>query len=533
MKCRIRSWPPLPILAASAGLLSILLNVDYPADHFFSWSLVLPSMDVWLLLLPLALAACWGSRALFWTTLPIWALFLVLRLIRIGDTVVPMYLDRPFNLYIDSGYLYGLYDLLKTSSHQENFLLLAVGSTLATLGFCFVSWQAWQWAAKALTDYRVRTPFLGVSVLVVGAALVWGWQPAKPIALVRLGEEILSIHRQLEQQQAFVARLARTAQERSAGSAATLNGLGGADVLLFIIESYGQVVFSQPRYRQVMESTMDHFGNILAQHGFEAVSSYLVSPTFGGESWLAHGTLESGVRVGNDLEETALLRSSLEPMAAIFGKNGYRTVSVMPGTRFAFPQGAYFGYEQDYYAWHFGYQGPAFGWAPMPDQFVLDWIRRREFIAPAKPIFARYVLISSHASFNIQPSYIEDWETIGDGSLYKTRDPVIFPTEWSNLQNAGEAYLRALDYEFETLGNYLAQYVKRDTLIIILGDHQPNMQLTGPGEPWSVPVHVISRNARLLMPFRERGYTDGLTPGQPLPHAGMETFLPGFLQDFK
>ena len=47
-----------------------------------------------------------------------------------------------------------------------------------------------------------------------------------------------------------------------------------------------------------------------------------------------------------------------------------------------------------------------------------------------------------------------------------------------------------------------------------------------------MPVHVISRNARLLTPFRERGYTAGLFPEQPLPHADMETFLPGFLQDF-
>jgi hypothetical protein len=125
-----------------------------------------------------------------------------------------------------------------------------------------------------------------------------------------------------------------------------------------MIESYGSVVFSQPRYRQAMESTMDKFGRTLARHGFEAVSSALLSPTYGGASWLAHATLEFGVRVDNDLEQAALLRSSLEPMAALFRKNGYRTVSVMPGTRFAFPQGAAFGYEQVYYAWHFDYQGP-------------------------------------------------------------------------------------------------------------------------------------------------------------------------------
>lgn len=531
MKCRIRTWPPLLILAAAAGLLSILLNVDYPADQLFSWSLVLPSVDVWLLLLPLALAACWGARVLFWTTWPIWAIFLVLRLLRLGDTIVPMYLNRPFNLYLDSAYLYGLYDLLKTSSRQGDFLPLAAGAIMGTLGLCTLSWFAWQWAARALTNGWLRYAFLGASGLLLGALLIWGEEPAKPPVLVRLGQEIRSVHRQSKQQQAFVDQLEHLARERSARPS-SLNDLGGADVLLFIIESYGSVVFGQPHYRQAMESTMDKFARTLAEHGFETVSSSLLSPTYGGASWLAHATFEFGVRVDNDLEQASLLRSSLEPMAALFRKNGYRTVSVMPGIRLAFPQGSAFGYEQVYYAWHFGYQGPPFGWAPMPDQFVLDWVRRREWTAPAQPIFARYVLISSHASFSVQPPYIADWETIGDGSLYKVRDPVLYPIEWPDLGNAGDAYMRSLDYEFETIGNYLAQHVARDALVIILGDHQPNMQLTGPGEPWSVPVHVISRNAHLLMPFRERGYTNGLTPDQPLPPAGMETFLPGFLQDF-
>lgn len=278
---------------------------------------------------------------------------------------------------------------------------------------------------------------------------------------------------------------------------------------------------------------MTGFAKVLDQHGFTAVSSYLVSPTYGGSSWLAHGTLESGLRVGDDLKEKALLHSSLPPMASIFRKNGYRTVSVMPGTRFAFPEGAYLGYKQVYYALDFNYRGPTFGWAPMPDQFVLDWVQRREFTKREQPIFVRYVLISSHAAFNVQPPFIPDWDAIGDGSIYNNRQPVSYPITWPNLKNAGDAYLRSLDYVFATLGDYLAKYVRADTLIIIMGDHQPNLQLTGPGEPWSVPVHIISRNPRLLEPFCKRGYTPGLTPAQPPPHAGMETFFPEFLQDFR
>ncbi|MBI5895842.1 MAG: hypothetical protein HZB24_07540, partial [Desulfobacterales bacterium] len=348
----------------------------------------------------------------------------------------------------------------------------------------------------------------------------------------RLGEELLLIREQLAQTRAFAARLEQTTKDRATGTF-SLEGLAGADVLLFMVESYGRTVFTRPVYRPAMEATLTEFAKRLDPHGFKSVSTYLLSPTYGGSSWLAHDTLESGVRVANDLEDAALLRSSLPPMASYFRRNGYRTVSAMPGTRFSFPQGAYFGYEQLYYAGHFDYRGPAFGWAAMPDQFVLDWVRRREFTRRGQPLFVRYVLISSHAAFNIQPPFVPDWDRIGDGHVYNELPPVYYPIYWPDLENAGEAYLRSLDYEFETIGDYLAKSVTTDALIIVMGDHQPNQQLTDTDEPWSVPVHVISRNPRLLDPFRKRGYSPGLIPAQPLPHAGMETFLPGFLEDFR
>jgi hypothetical protein len=529
MKIKTQPWRPLPALCAAFLFLSALLNVDYPGS--LTWRVLLPSPDVFLLLALLALAAWGGKRTLFWTGLAAGVLFLALRLFRIGDTVVPLYLNRPFNLYVDSGYLFGLYDLLKTSARPGEFLKLSITASTLALAVIASSVYAWCVAARALVDKRVRISFLVGSGLILVAAGAWGWPPAGPPKMLRLGREILLIQEQLAQTRAFAARLELTASDRVTG-AFSLEGLTGADVLLFMVESYGRTVYSRPLYRPAMEASMTRFSEVLHRCGFEALSSYLRSPTYGGSSWLAHGTLESGLKVQNDLENAALLRSALPPIASYFRKTGYRTVSVMPGTRFAFPQGFYFDYEQLYYAGHFDYRGPAFGWASMPDQFVLDWVHRREFTQRAQPLFIRYVLVSSHAAFNIQPPFVPDWDLIGDGQIYNDLSPVYYPIYWPNLENAGEAYLRSLDYEFQTIGDYLAKYVATDTLIIIMGDHQPNPQLTDTGESWSVPVHVLSRNPRLLDPFRKRGYTPGLIPAQPLPHAGMETFLPGFLEDF-
>ena len=537
MKIHGPASPLIRLGAAFLGL-SLLLNLNYPAVQIFSWLLLLPSVDVWLLFIVLAVVGCQGRRrGRHWTLLTLWALFVFLRLFRIGDTAVPMYLDRPFNLYIDAGYLYGLYDLLKTSSRPADFLRLAGMGGLVALLFMGVSWLGWRSAAKALATDWLRRGFLASSALSLGVALIMGWSGGRsaaiprPPVLARLGQEILFMQGIAAQQRAFTDRLEQTRRIRAA-TPSSLKGLAGADVLLFMIESYGRTVFSHPQYRQAMGGSQARLAEVLDRHGFEAVSSYLTAPTYGGSSWLSHGTVESGLRVEDDLQHTALLRSGLPPMAAYFKQAGYRTVSVMPGTRFAFPEGAYFGYEQVYYAWHFGYQGPTFGWAAMPDQFVLDWVRRREFAERRQPLFARYVLISSHAAFSIQPPFVEDWDAIGNGRLYHDLDLVYYPITWPDLSQAGEAYLRSLDYEFAIIGDYLANYVDADSLVIIMGDHQPSRQLTGEGEPWSVPVHVISRNPRLLKPFRQRGYTSGLTPAQPLPHAGMESFLAGFLEDF-
>ena len=103
---------------------------------------------------------------------------------------------------------------------------------------------------------------------------------------------------------------------------------------------------------------------------------------------------------------------------------------------------------------------------------------------------------------------------------------------WPDLTNASVGYVAAIRYELTVICAFIRQYVKDDALIIILGDHQPNVQLTGEHQPWLVPVHVISRHADFLKPFQNRGFLPGLIPAQPPSYRGMESFLFDFLEDF-
>ncbi|MFZ1987244.1 MAG: hypothetical protein WAU91_22730, partial [Desulfatitalea sp.] len=270
MKIRMLPWRTLPALCAAFLFLSGLLNFDYPGG--LTWRILLPSIDVWLLFVLMAMAACYGKRALFWTGLTVGVLFLTLRLFRIGDAAVPLYLNRSFNLYIDSGYLFGLYDLLKTSARPGEFLKLSATALTLALTVIASSGYAWRTVARAVADKRVRISFLVGSSLIFVAAWVWDWRPASPPAILRLGQEILLIQEQLAQTRAFIAHLEKNASDR-ATSPVFLKGLEGADVLLFMVESYGSTVFSRPRYRPTMEATLADFSKVLDPHGFKALSS--------------------------------------------------------------------------------------------------------------------------------------------------------------------------------------------------------------------------------------------------------------------
>jgi hypothetical protein len=220
-------------------------------------------------------------------------------------------------------------------------------------------------------------------------------------------------------------------------------------------------------------------------------------------------------------------------MAQFFNEIGYRTVVAMPATTFAWPEGEFYRFGRKYYYKDFEYKGPNLKWAPMTDQYVLDYIHRNEVLQAGKPLFIQYVMISSHYPFNMIPRYFEEWSQIGDGSIYHREESVdVLPIKPGNQTAGAEGYVAAMAYELQLIREYLANFVPGEALVIVVGDHQPYSGITGKNKPRSVPLHVITRRADFLTPFLEKGYSEGLIPRRELPHAGLETFLPTLLESF-
>ena len=76
------------------------------------------------------------------------------------------------------------------------------------------------------------------------------------------------------------------------------------------------------------------------------------------------------------------------------------------------------------------------------------------------------------------------------------------------------AYLASMRYQFGWLADYLARHAARELVLIVVGDHQPIGTVSGPDQPYDVPVHVIASDPALLARFEAAGFVAGLTPAQ-------------------
>jgi hypothetical protein len=267
----------------------------------------------------------------------------------------------------------------------------------------------------------------------------------------------------------------------------------------------------------------------VAQAWYHLLSNRIVSPTFGGGSWLAHGTTDSGLKL-DPLLTRLITESDRKTLPRYMRAAGYRSIAVMPGLKSAEPEAAFWGFDRTYKAADLGYSGPPFGWFDIPDQWTFRHIDETEGAAGHKPLFAQIVLVSSHTPFVPVPPYMADWsgKDLYRGIPQSEWDRIYAPPVWSNL---GPAYAQSVVYDLETLGAWLAR-LKGDALVIILGDHQPPGFISGEKQPWTVPIHVLSRDPDLVRPFARLGYVAGPVPPEKGRFPGMESFLGNFLAAF-
>jgi hypothetical protein len=534
---RLRPWRPTIVFLAAFAYLDALANARYPGPEPPFWYLV-PSLDV-LLLLGVFAAFGWFQRKVPLTlSVVVLVLLLFVRLVRFGDGVAMRFFDRPFNLYIQLPLVPELRRLAADSMSTAEVVVgtLSLGAVAALGGFAAV--RALRHAEDFLTSSRGRRTFLAIAlVLSLASAIVSKPKDGSGPFGVFASSGVTRLLKEVQ----FLARVPIIGKERHALIADTRARLASGphdlakleknDVLLFLIESYGECVIRSATQAAHLFPIFDAFERDLGASGFFIASGVLDSPTFGGQSWFAHATLSSGVKTSDQLEYRLMGQTEPPALAKFFRAAGYRTVVVQPGTLNRTPVLDYLGFERQYLRPDLGYRGPPIGWGTVPDEYTIHAVQKRE-LEQAGPRFIEYVLVTSHAPWSAVPSIVGNDAELGDGSVYARLPIERQSTRWSDLDGASVAFAKAIRYDLEVLRRYIHERVKGDTLVILLGDHQPPGGATEGSTARGAMIHVISRRSEFVDAFRRRGYTPGMRPLAAPPYPGLETFLPAFLADF-
>jgi len=518
-------------------VLNVAFNLRYPGPETW-WSPLLPSVDATLLLaacaawalaarrIPVALAAAAGVAVV------------AVRVFRIGDGVTRRYFNRPLDLAIDLPTAPEVVRLLNSTVPRPTWIAGAIGAVVVVVGIGVLVAIILRRAGQYFSDRRGRIIFTATAALALTVSALVPADGRRGLRAGAFGPSLVPVAVRQARGLATLARrradaLAeiRRSDERLRRAPHGLGRLRGAHLFLFLVESYGATVLERPDLARDIEPVYDATARVLAGAGFDVASGLLSSPTYAGRSHLAQETLATGVRAADFVVDSLVQQERPTTMARIFRDAGYRTVLVQPGSTHRNLYRWPYDFEKVYSAWDLDYAGPSYRWAPMPDQYTLDFVQRHEVAGAVRPLLLEYALVSSHAPWSDQPPIVADWHAIGDGRVFAGLPTAHFPIGWTNLADGAGAYLHAISYDLQILAQYIATFVPGDSLVIVLGDHQPVAEVTRWSESYAVPIHVISRNRALVDAFRARGYRSGMHPPPSGNPPGLETLLSTLLAD--
>lgn len=466
------------------------------------------------------------------------ALLLVsISLLAFADVLARLSLARPLNLYLDLHLLGAVHHLLAGAlSPLAAQLILAAVPLIALLLIVLLA----RLLGALRAQPRAWTSRLAALALIAFSGIgmagdqeqAYGQRLAMPAVRVST-EQFVHLLQMLGERERFAAELAASPADYSTYPG-LLHRLRDRDVLLAFVESYGESVLFDPRYAPLIRPRLAELQARATAAGLHLATGRLVAPVQGGQSWLAHGSLLSGLWLDNQLRYDLLLASGRATLVDDFRHAGHATVALMPAITLAWPEGERLGYQRVYARRDIDYAGPALNWVTMPDQFTWSFLEQRIRAGASRPLFVELALISSHAPWTPILPVLDDWDGIGDGAVFAPwADAGERPAElWRDPERVREHFALAVDYALDAMTGYAERYVDERTLLIVLGDHQPAPLITGENASRAVPVHVLSADPALVRPFLDWGFVPGALPDPDHPAHGMDAFRDWFLRAY-
>jgi phosphatidylglycerophosphate synthase len=456
----------------------------------------------------------------------------VLVIVKVLDMGFFTAFDRPFNPVDDLGYAGIGVETLRDAigrSHANAAVAIVIALIVALL---VVPVTALLRVTRVAARHRARALRVAAALGVLWMVLrVLGAPVASTSAVALAVDEVRAVKTGL-QGHAILAREIAHDRYRATPGNRLLSALRGKDVLLLFVESYGRVAVQDSSFSARIDAALDQGSAQLRAAGFDSRSAFLTSPTFGGISWLAHSTLQSGLRIDTQRRYDQLMQSNRFTLSQAFSRAGWRTVDDVPSNNRTWQDGStFYHYDKVYDSRNVGYRGPRFAYATMPDQYVLQALQRRELARRhRRPLFAEVDLVSSHVPWTKIPRLIS-WNDLGDGSIFN-RIPAQESTKAALLgdsDRARAAYGQSIEYTMSAIVSYVQRYGDDNTVLVVLGDHQPHTIITGQGASHDVPISVIAHDPAVLRRIGGWDWQDGLLPNPQAPVWPMSAFRDRFL----
>lgn len=520
-------WQRIALALSALLLLNGLLSFStwWPTPGIVPDRRLAPEF-VWLWLILLAVVHLRG--ALSGRMLTLLALgYLALVLGRYLDVTAPSLFGREVNLYWDGAQIPRF--LWVTAQELPGWI--SIGAVTAALLFLWGLYRLLRWAMATTSTlavpYALRTRWTwlltAIAVVLVmanhaGVQATWPFisKPVIPTYWRQAQILVTALSPRRLEQALPPSTLLQVALNDAAPHA--LAGLRGRDVYLIFMESYGAVTYDNPLAVAALDVARQRFAADIAAGGRQVVSAFLRSPTYGGASDLAHLSLLSGIELSDPLRHDLLLTTTRPTLTTLFHAQGYQTFGLYPGLAWEWPEHAFYGFDELKERRSLGYRGPSLGYWSVPDQYTMARFEQqhpRTLVTP--PRFLFFSTITCHFPFSPVPPYQPDWQRVLSDEPFEADDvarAMAEPTHWLDMF---PDYVRMIEYTYRWLGGFLRQPEPRETVFILLGDHQPTANISGEGAPWDVPVHIVSRDPALLKRFVEQGFHPGLNPPrQPL-----------------
>ena len=211
-------------------------------------------------------------------------------------------LGQPFNPLTDSRYLISAVGVLRDSAGPYRAVAAVVAAILVLVAvLLLVTWSALR-LTKFTSQHRASSAWTVCMLAVV-------WLLCAALGVQVAGAPVASTGAAAFTHEEAAPPLAANDAFARAPGAELLTGLRGKDVLIVFVESYGRVALEDPTVSPKVHEVLTRGTDTLRAAGFSSRSAFLTSPTFAGISWLAHGTLQSGLWIDSQQRYNQLVQT--------------------------------------------------------------------------------------------------------------------------------------------------------------------------------------------------------------------------------